>query len=227
MSQHSKLSWRMRRPRPLWRVWRAAGALVGGVSPDGGDGGASPPHLPSSSLFFDPPSLRRYWALAGEAAGSLQSWGWHFASLSREGRGRGDGGNREYDWAEGLLKTPPLLNEVEESVVAINALAGWHHGIVLGGRPRKLECSSRPDGITVIIVDLCCGKGVFSMLLSYLAARRNSEECVPLRRVGHVVIVDRADIRWGHVSRVNANVVVGPSGDDELRGSGPCVHEHW
>jgi len=103
-----------------------------------------------------------------EVASILRQWG---ASW---------GGRPEW---RGLLNKSSLTHEVEESIVALRSLAGW------------MDTAELNDGRPAVLVDACCGKGVFSMLASYLF--RGDP------RVGNIVMLDRAPIKWDHVDAAN------------------------
>ncbi|CAB9525414.1 expressed unknown protein [Seminavis robusta] len=82
-----------------------------------------------------------------------------------------------------LLNKANLKQEVEESVVALNHLHDW----------RKEEKEQQP----FIAVDACCGKGIFSTLLSYMA---------PLYFPGltRIILFDKdRNIDWGHIQAAN------------------------
>uniref|UniRef100_A0A7S4J911 CCHC-type domain-containing protein n=1 Tax=Odontella aurita TaxID=265563 RepID=A0A7S4J911_9STRA len=208
-------------PNPLWRVWRAASALDAA----GGDAGSSSNTFSSSSsssssLLADPASRRRYGPLAAEAAAVLRDWGRRWGG----GDGADDGGEDDWGGLQSFLNKQTLLHEIEESLVVIEALIEWLKetkgaGDDGGGRDQRDE--------DVTVVDLCCGKGVLSVLLSHLAARgslalpsSSKEEscCAPLRYVRRCVMADKivegrgnrggADdgVDWSHVRRTNLDI---------------------
>lgn len=81
----------------------------------------------------------------------------------------------------GFLNKNSLLHEVEESIVSLESLIRW------------MDENRPSDGIT--IVDVCCGKGVFSLLTSYVF------EDDP--RVEKIIMLDKATINWSHVKAAN------------------------
>eukprot|EP00965_Chrysotila_dentata_P148151 4890579-Pleurochrysis_carterae.AAC.1 len=88
---------------------------------------------------------------------------------------------------------PSLLHEVEESTVAIHLLL------------QSLLSSEHLHEDRVCVVDLCAGKGIMSMLLSFLAARR------PLvhQKIRGILLVERSgpeQINWQHIIEVNSDV---------------------
>jgi len=156
--------------------------------------------------------------LAHEASVILREWGHRWA------------GNNEF---QSILNKSSLLHEVEESIIAIHFLLEWlslqdkqsptggindintspeyiiaskDHSIPkndVGGKTTK------DNGITV--VDLCCGKGIFSMLLSYMAARL-SPFCYPLRHITMCIMVEKETeqtIKWEHIHRTNEDALPG------------------
>jgi hypothetical protein len=98
-----------------------------------------------------------------------------------------------YQWQEqselmGLLNKKNLLHEVEESVVALGFLLEWMDQRVNG------------NDVPISLVDVCCGKGICSMLASYLF--QNDP------RVSKVVMLDKAnDLDWSHIDVANQHAV--------------------
>jgi hypothetical protein len=96
-----------------------------------------------------------------------------------------------------------LLHEVEESLVALEMLAAWLQG---EGVPSK-----------VTIVDLCCGKGVFSMLLSFLGGPENSEVPCFREQVSRILMVDKmsaSKVNWRHIREANADATAAAAAAD-------------
>jgi hypothetical protein len=96
------------------------------------------------------------------------------------------------DWmntgGKSFLNKRNLHHEVEESIVALHHLRKW--AMV----DSKLE--------KFIAVDVCCGKGCFSVLLSYLARSHWKNEFENLDRI---VLLDREStaIDWSHIELAN------------------------
>lgn len=91
----------------------------------------------------------------------------------------------EKDW-QGILNKSTLLHEVEECIVALSHLNDY------------IETISKKENKTVTIVDVCCGKGIFSMLASYIFRDDN--------RVEKIIMLDKAKtINWNHVKIINKN----------------------
>ncbi|KAL9181527.1 hypothetical protein ACHAXT_010332 [Thalassiosira profunda] len=103
-----------------------------------------------------------------------------------------------------LLNKRSLLHEVEESIVALHFLAEW------------LE--SRTSGTPVTLVDVCCGKGILSMLASYLFAGETSD-------VSGIIMLDKQnDINWNHIQ--SANLRAAEEGRPAITTWGSCnLHE--
>eukprot|EP00957_Ditylum_brightwellii_P033898 2568479-Ditylum_brightwellii.AAC.1 len=101
-------------------------------------------------------------------------------------------GNKE--WA-GVLNKSTLLDEIEESIVMLTLLIEWLDG----------EGEEEP----LTIVDVCCGKGVFSLLASYIFSTNteyfdnNRNRGVGVTKVRSIVLLDKADICWGHIDAAN------------------------
>jgi hypothetical protein len=99
----------------------------------------------------------------------LYQWGEQFAGKA--------------EW-QGLLNKSSLLHEIEESIVTLSFL--WEY---LETRKGATDF----QGITLI--DVCCGKGVFSIVSSYLF--QNDD------RIKQIIMLDKADIKWNHIDEVN------------------------
>ena len=87
------------------------------------------------------------------------------------------------EW-QGLLNKSSLLHEIEESIVALSFLLEYL---------TKVECT--PDFQQITVVDVACGKGVMSMLSSYVFQNDN--------RVKEIIMLDKADINWNHIEMAN------------------------
>lgn len=83
-----------------------------------------------------------------------------------------------------FLNRKSFLHEVEEAIVPLYQILKF--------------CESRTLHLTVI--DLCCGKGFFSMLLLYLL-----EKYPHAKRVirGLIMVEKQKDIRWDHIEAAN------------------------
>lgn len=90
-----------------------------------------------------------------------------------------------------LLNKKSLHKELEESIVAIEHL---------------LAATSGQDANSIIVMDICAGKGLFSFLLSYLR---------PLH-VHEIIMLEKAAINWYHITN-GANI----SAENEGR---PFIH---
>jgi hypothetical protein len=88
------------------------------------------------------------------------------------------------DWRS-LLNKANLRHEVEESIVALHHLRRW----------TTTQNSTTP----FIAVDVCCGKGLFSMLLSYLAVKHQD-----LAGLSRIILLDKdPKIDWRHIQAAN------------------------
>lgn len=86
-----------------------------------------------------------------------------------------------------LLNKKSLLHEVEESIISLQILNDW------------LE--KRSDNNPVTLVDVCCGKGITSMLASYIFCNKTATD------VSDVIMLDKQDINWSHITASNEKVV--------------------
>jgi len=109
-----------------------------------------------------------------------------------------------------LLNKKSMLHEVEESIIALQFLVEW------------LECrQSQPDGNAppVTLMDVCCGKGILSMLASYLFQRKTSTH------VADIIMLDKQkDINWNHI--IASNESAEKEGRPIIQAWGGCnLHE--
>ena len=105
----------------------------------------------------------------------LKEWGNNWAGKS--------------EW-QSLLGKQSLLHEVEESIVALSFLLEW------------LE--NRKETTPLTLVDVCCGKGILSMLASFVLREHPS--------VKEIIMLDKqTDINWNHTRIAN------DSADNERR----------
>jgi hypothetical protein len=93
-----------------------------------------------------------------------------------------------------LLNKSNLRHEVEESIVALHHLRRW--------------TANRKTCEPFIAVDGCCGKALFSMLLSYLAA-----DHADLSGLSRIILFDKdRNIDWRHVQSANHSRLATTSG---------------
>ncbi|KAK1744932.1 hypothetical protein QTG54_004223 [Skeletonema marinoi] len=85
---------------------------------------------------------------------------------------------------QSLLNKKSLLHEIEESIVALQTLHDW------------LEKRSNNES-PVTLVDVCCGKGITSMLTSYVYKTST---------VSDIIMLDKQDINWNHISASNDKI---------------------
>lgn len=92
-----------------------------------------------------------------------------------------------------LLNKRTLLHEIEESIVTCTFL--------IENLSREGDEEAKP----VLVVDACCGKGICSLLLSYLAV---TPLCSSLS-ISEIILFDReTDIDWTHIRRSNETAQV-------------------
>lgn len=81
-----------------------------------------------------------------------------------------------------LLNKANLRHEVEEGIVALHHLQEW--------------CNTTASSKPFIALDACCGKGVFSTLLSFLAPPG----------LTRIILLDKdRKVNWGHIDAANVN----------------------
>ena len=207
-------------PFPFWKVWSAATAIdVGGTSPlarVSDDDSKNLSHRKSPSDSDEGSNHSRissieYGPLCEEVACVLRGWGHRWA------------GQNSF---QSLLNKSSLLHEVEESIVAIQSLLDWIKGVLRregsndachDRKIQQLNKSAVSEGKDsqrnlireITVVDVCCGKGIFSMLLSYLAAREN-DVCRPFHIIKRIIMADKITskkVNWQHIDVTNDDVL--------------------
>ena len=93
------------------------------------------------------------------------------------------------EWAgqremQSLLNKPELLHEIEESIVALTPFCDW------------LDDSMQKGMKPITLVDVCAGKGILSMLASYILRDDAA-------RVKQIVMLDKAALNWDHILAAN------------------------
>lgn len=160
----------------------------------------------SSTLFQQRDSVQLYDldCLVSETIFILKSWANSWAGEAR--------------W-QSLLNKSSLLHEIEESLVSISELLKWVDSVTLSNvnsnenniatthqADKNIENNTglRRKNKEIIVFDLCCGKGIFSMLLSFLAARPSLEHRLDL--IKKIFMVDKVttdQINWDHITECN------------------------
>lgn len=85
-----------------------------------------------------------------------------------------------------LLNKPELLHEIEESIIALAPFCDWLDSL-----------TTTQEGMEPItLVDVCAGKGIFSMLASYVLQGQTS-------MVKQIVMLDKANMNWNHIRTAN------------------------
>jgi hypothetical protein len=83
-----------------------------------------------------------------------------------------------------------LRHEVEESIVALHHLQKWMSSSTRGDDSKHTKLT---------VVDICCGKGFFSMLLSYMVGNF-WQDC----GIANIVLIDKATgINWQYIDVAN------------------------
>lgn len=137
--------------------------------------------LPCTLLLRAPESRLKYEKLVSNIGEVLSSW-------SRRWVGRGE-------W-QSFLNRKSFCHEVEEAVVPISE-------IIALVEHRHAEAQLSTHIAPLDVVDLCCGKGFFAMILSYLAPKYPLLE----KYIRRIVIVEKnGDVKWNHIHACNADV---------------------
>ena len=101
-----------------------------------------------------------------------------------------------HEW-KSLLNKNNLFSEIEESIVAIHELREWW-----------TNSTTNADRRSLIVLDACCGKGVYSTLLSYLTPTDlfGTSESSSAPVCESIIALDKdPKINWNHVHAANSN----------------------
>ena len=101
--------------------------------------------IETSELLASAEGLQKYGSLCADTAQVVRGWASRFAG--------------EPAWRS-FLNKKSMVHELEEAIMALQILDEYTTGDPTGQMGQ------------LVVVDLCCGKGTFSVLLSYLAAIR-------------------------------------------------------
>ena len=99
------------------------------------------------------------------------------------------------EW-QGLLNKSTLLHEVEESILAIHFLQQEWSNTNTNNQPCR----------EIVLVDVCCGKGVFSLLSSYFFASNNKGTSNKNSGISiqKIIMLDKdPKLRWDHIHASN------------------------
>mmetsp|Transcript_12077 Transcript_12077/g.24879 ORF Transcript_12077/g.24879 Transcript_12077/m.24879 type:complete len:558 (-) Transcript_12077:99-1772(-) len=114
-----------------------------------------------------------------------------------------------------LLNKKSLLHEVEESIVALQILMAWMDRRIDAISTEADTASDTPNIQPVTLCDVCCGKGIFSMLASYLFRGKTSTH------VSDIIMLDKqTDIDWNHI--VMSNLSAEEEGRPRIETWGGC-----
>lgn len=128
--------------------------------------------LPESPLLRQSEdSHAKYAALIQETAVTLRRWAEQWAGQTA---------------FQGILNKKGFYHEIEESIVAMYLL--------------QEVVTTTPALTSLTVLDLCCGKGIFSLVLSHVGPKIG----IP---VTEVVMADKAPIDWSHVEAMQSEAV--------------------
>ena len=141
----------------------------------------------ADALEAQPPN-NAYADITGQVVAVLREWGRLYAG----------------ELTSFLRKTPLLLHETQESIVALHYLREWWKTTT------QTQTTTRIDASEFIALDVCCGKGYFSMFLRYLVTMFWNDEDQGTNRLKlkQIILFDKAtesDINWNHINVANAN----------------------
>jgi hypothetical protein len=138
--------------------------------------------MPSSSSSNDNNNKVDFTSTTADVIQVLQLWANDYAGKD--------------EWRS-LLNKRSLRHEIEESIVALHHLREWRQQTL------SQSTTTTTGSDSFVAVDACCGKGVFSMLLSYMAALQGGQAFTGLSRI---ILLDKNEgINWDHIQAANAN----------------------
>ncbi len=172
-----------------WRVWSVIDELeTNGLSSSKSSSSRKRRHPgdhteSESSLVNEEAATNKYDKVTKLVIDILKEWGTKWAGQS--------------GW-QTLLNKKSLLHEVEESIVALQILMEWMDCRVGVISSDSDAASDTPSIQPLTLCDVCCGKGIFSMLASYLFRGKTSTH------VSDIIMLDRQkDIDWSHIMASN------------------------
>jgi len=126
-------------------------------------------------------SLRPYESTARQVVDVLRAWGDEWAGTE--------------EMKSFLRKKEALLHETEESIIALHHLREWWK-------------AARLDSDSFVAIDICCGKGYFSMYLTYLVGMfwGKEDQGIDRPKLDHIILFDKAtdsELNWHHVDAAN------------------------
>jgi hypothetical protein len=132
----------------------------------------------ADKLEAQPPQPAAYQEITTQVIAVLREWGRLYAG----------------ELTSFLRKTPLLLHETQESIVALHYLREWW--------------KTQTTASEFVAVDVCCGKGYFSMFLRYLVTLfwKDEDEGTGRPKLKQIILFDKAtesDINWNHINVAN------------------------
>lgn len=133
--------------------------------------------------------LPHQYALSDAVLMILKLWATTWADPARGSPVTGthsDGVSEDFSWIPSLLNKRTLFHEIEESMVALYYLDRWKRNTTVKH---------------FVAVDVCGGKGIFSMLLAYYNALfwKNDGKSAKLERIILIEKSTSRNINWGHL----------------------------
>jgi hypothetical protein len=109
------------------------------------------------------------------------------------------------EWAH-LLNKKSLQHEIEESMVAIHYLEQWRQKTPsLDKKNQTIGVINKTLSNSFVAVDVCGGKGIFSLLLQYYSILFwGNDEYPQLNSIILIEKVRREDINWKHLNNLSA-----------------------
>lgn len=139
--------------------------------------------LPETLLLRSPESRLKYEKLVSDILVVLRHWS--------------DRWTGQAEW-QSFLNRKSFCHEVEEAVVPIYEVIA-----LVEARHSRDSATAVESPAVLDVVDLCCGKGFFAMILSYLAPQYPLLE----KYIRRIVIVEKnTDIKWNHIDACNTDV---------------------
>ena len=198
------------RPKePLWRVWNTIEALLSEGSnvrieddddDDDDDQNNDQNNITNNHCNSNPMMQEPYRTTTVQVASILQKWAFTWAGQKH--------------WTSVLHKRK-LLHEVEESIVALYHLHQWMctktttTAVESSPVSQQQQRQQQPQPASFIAVDVCGGKGLFSLLLSYMASEfwYVNNPTTPLWALEKIILLENAtNVKWDYIEEANERV---------------------
>ena len=173
------------RKAPWWTVWKTLDNLQAQLDTDqAGKTSAVSSNHGGDSDRRHPPSDQRF-VLRRRVLEILQLWGSQHAG--------------DNQW-QSLLNKKSLQHEIEEATEAVWYLQEWRRTVAESSSSQTTDNDANNSPLRFTCLDVCGGKGIFSMLLQYIASRYWTQHDGPI--LERILLIEKAthqQINWDHL----------------------------